>query len=88
MRFECRAEVILCENLSLAPFDLSWFDDIIEVGVTKKYVVPRCHDAGDIAHENFDIGKLEIVNHELFGDYRACFITHVQYLFQSLLKQF
>ena len=35
MRFECRAEVILCENLSLAPFDLSWFDDIIEVGVTK-----------------------------------------------------
>ena len=36
MRFECRAEVILCENLSLAPFELSWFDDIIEVGVTKK----------------------------------------------------
>jgi len=25
----------LCENLSLAPFELSWFDDIIEVGVTK-----------------------------------------------------
>ena len=36
MRFECRAEVILCENLSLAPFELSWFDDIIEVGVKNK----------------------------------------------------